>query len=387
MRIAFDGSTLTAGRTGVGYYTEHLLQHLASEVERTGDELIVISNTSIDTAHPLPRHVHVYARRQFPLRIGWLQVLASRVLKDVRPDVAHFTNGMVPPLTRVPTVVTIHDMSLQLHPQYHPLRRVLINRPLLAAAMRRAEQIVTVSHSARGDLLRLHAIEPQRVNVVHEAAGPDFQPIADRARLDRVRRRYGLPKHFVLYVGTIEPRKNLKRLMHAFTVARAQGLPYELVCVGPYGWWSRDLAGTIKRLGIGGIVHFTGYLPMTDLAAIYNLAEVFAFPSVYEGFGLPVIEAMACGTPVVTSSTSSLHEIASGAAETVDPYDTNAIAEALIRLARQPEWRQELATRGLARARRFSWARSAREMLEVYARAAGVPAVHELPMAVSGASS
>ena len=195
--------------------------------------------------------------------------------------------------------------------------------------MRAASSIVTVSHSARRDLLRLHGIDADRVSVVHEAAAPRFQPISDRARLDAARRRYELPPRFVLYVGTIEPRKNLPRLMQAFAAARAQGMPHELVCVGPYGWSSRDLTGVVERLGIRRVVHFTGYVAGEDLPALYNLGEVFAFPSVYEGFGLPVVEAMACGTPVMTSNTSSLDEIASGAAETVDPYDIDALAAAL----------------------------------------------------------
>lgn len=379
MRIAFDGTTLTAGRTGVGYYTEHLLQHLAREVERTGDELVVISNKAIDTAMPLPSHVRVYTSRQFPLRIGWMQLLASRVLDDVRPDVAHFTNGMIPPAAPSPTVVTIHDMSLRLHPRCHPVRRLVINRPLLSVAIRTASAIVTVSHSARRDLLRLHGIEPNRVSVVHEAAGPGFQPIGDRAWLEDVRRRYRLPERFVLYVGAIEPRKNLPRLMHAFQAARARGIPHALVCAGPYGWSSRDLEGVIDRLGLSDCVHFTGYVPVADLPAIYNLGEIFAFPSVYEGFGLPVVEAMACGTPVLTANTSSLDEIAAGAAETVDPYDTDAITDAIVRLARDADWRHELTTRGLARAGRFSWARTAREMLAVYSGAAGLSVPQPAP--------
>jgi glycosyltransferase involved in cell wall biosynthesis len=385
MRIAFDGTTLTAGRTGVGYYTEHLLHHLAREVEQTRDELVVISNQPIDTAVPLPKHVRVDTARQFPLRIGWMQLLASRALKDVRPDVAHFTNGMLPPSAPVPTVVTIHDMSLRLHPQCHPVRRLLINRPLLSLAIRSAARIVTVSHSARRDLLRLHGIDPNRVSVVHEAAAPRFHPIAERARLDDVRNRYGLPPRFVLYVGTIEPRKNLPRLIQAFAAARRQGMPHHLVCAGPYGWSSRDLTDVIDRLAVRHVVHFTGYVPVEDLPVIYNLGEMFAFPSVYEGFGLPVVEAMACGTPVITSNTSSLDEIASGAAETVNPYDVDALSAAFVRLARDAEWRHELSRRGLARARQFSWSRTAREMLAVYQRAAGrVPsetAPHVAPIA------
>lgn len=384
MRIAFDGTTLTAGRTGVGYYTEHLLHHLATEVEHSGDELVVISNKGIDTAKPLPKHVQVYTRRQFPLRIGWMQLRASRVLRDLQPDVAHFTNGMIPPGSPVPTVVTVHDMSLRLHPRCHPLRRLIINRPLNAVAIRTAAAIVTVSESARRDLLRLHpATDPDRVSVVHEAAAPRFVAVTDQPRLDAVARRYSLPAPFALYVGTIEPRKNLLRLMRAFAEARREGMRHELVCVGPYGWASRDLSSTINRLGIRAAVHFTGYVPVEDLPCIYNLAEMFLFPSVYEGFGLPVVEAMACGTPVITSNTSSLAEIATGAAETVDPYHVDAITAAMLRLARDPEWRAELAARGLVRAQRFSWTRTAREMLSVYRRAAGVTVKHALQVRVS----
>jgi glycosyltransferase involved in cell wall biosynthesis len=350
MRIAFDGTTLTPGRTGVGYYTEHLLQHLAREVEATGDELVVVSNRPLDTQAPLPPHVRVHQGHHFPIRIGWMQLRAARALDAIRPDVAHFTNGMIPFAPPVSTVVTIHDMSLKLYPQCHPIRRLLLNRPLMHVAMRQASAIVTVSNSTRRDLLRLHGVPADRVSVVHEAASPAFRPIHDRARLEQVRAKYGLPERFILYVGTIEPRKNLGRLMAAVAQARAAGMPHHLVCVGPYGWSSRDLGGLIERLALTPYVHFTGYVPFDDLPALYNLGELFVFPSLYEGFGLPVIEAMACGTPVVTANSSSLGEIAGDAAATVDPSSVEAIAQS------------------------FSWARTAREMLAVYQRAAGVTA-------------
>ena len=374
MRIAFDGTTLTPGRTGVGYYTEHLLQHLAREVEQTGDEIVVLSNQAVDTERPLPPHVRVHDGHRFPVRIGWMQLCASRALDAVRPDVAHFTNGMIPAGSPVSTIVTVHDMSLRLYPQCHPVRRLLLNRPLMHLAIRQAAAIVTVSHSARRDLLRLHGVAPERVSVVHEAASPAFRPISDPALLERVRAKYGLPSRFLLYVGTIEPRKNLSRLFDAFAAARAQGMPHHLVCVGPYGWSSSDLAGRIERLGVNDAVHFTGYVNFADLPALYNLGEFFVFPSLYEGFGLPVVEAMASGVPVITSNTSSLGEIAGDAAETIDPTSTDALADAIYRLATEPELRRELVRRGLERARTFSWERTAKEMLGVYHRAAGVAA-------------
>ena len=372
MRIAFDGTTLTPGRTGVGYYTEHLLHHLAREVETTGDELVVVSNQPIDTTHPLPRHVTVHDRHRFPLRIAWMQMLAGRVLEDVRADVAHFTNGMVPLGTGAARVVTIHDMSLKLYPKCHPMRRRVINRPLISVAARIADAVVAVSNSARDDLLRFHRIPADRISVVHEAAGPGFRPIRDRVLRARIRLRYGLPERFVLYVGAIEPRKNLPRLVEAFAQARRQGIAHELVCVGPYGWASRDLYDRVDRLGLRRVVHFTGYVPAEDLPVIYSLSEFFVFPSIYEGFGLPVIEAMACGTPVITSNTSSLLEIAAGAAETTDPYDAEALAAALVTLATSVDRRRDLAVRGVERAQQFSWTRTAQEMLTLYHRVAGV---------------
>ena len=370
MRIAFDGTTLTPGRTGVGYYTEHLLQHLAREVEATGDEIVVVSNQPIDTERPLPPHVRVHQGHRFPVRIGWMQMRAQRALDAVRPDVAHFTNGMMPIGSPVSTIVTIHDMSLRLYPRCHPVRRLVLNRPLMHVAIRQAAAIVTVSESARRDLLRFHGIPADRVSVVHEAASPAFRPIDDRALLDRVRSRYGLPSRFLLYVGTIEPRKNLSRLMEAFAQARRRGLTHHLVCVGPYGWSSRDLAGRIDQLGITDAVHFTGYAPFEDLPVLYNLGEFFVFPSLYEGFGLPVVEAMASGLPVITSNTSSLGEIAADAACTVDPASTDAIADAMVNVAGDEMLRRDLSARGLRRAQLFSWTQTAKEMLAVYHRAA-----------------
>jgi glycosyltransferase involved in cell wall biosynthesis len=222
--------------------------------------------------------------------------------------------------------------------------------------------------------------------VVPEAASPAFRPIADRARLEDVRARYRMPQQFLLYVGTIEPRKNLSRLMAAFADARRRGIPHHLVCAGPYGWSSRGLAGRIAQLGVADAVHFTGYVPFEHLPAIYNLAEFFAFPSLYEGFGLPVVEAMACGVPVLTSNTSSLGEVAGDAAETIDPASTDAVADAIVRLATSGDRRRDLAERGLARSRSFSWTQTARDMLAVYRRAAGLTARQMSPVSVEASA-
>src|SRR6185503_15423475 len=177
MRIAFDGTVLRPGRTGVGYYTEHLLRHLAHVA--ANDELIVVSNRAIDTTSPLPPRVRVATPSRAVPRMVWMQTLAVTALREVEADVAHFTNGMLPLLSPVPTVVTIHDMSLRLYPRYHPARRVLLNRPLVDVAARRADAIITVSESAKHDIVRYYNLGPERVHVVHEAAAPSFRPVRD----------------------------------------------------------------------------------------------------------------------------------------------------------------------------------------------------------------
>jgi glycosyltransferase involved in cell wall biosynthesis len=382
VRIAFDGTTLRPGRTGVGYYTEHLLRHLAPE--GAGDELILMSNRPVDTTGPLPQRVRVVVSPWRAPRMVWMQMLAPRTLRQLRADVAHFTNGMVPLASPVPTVVTIHDMSLTLYPRYHPPRRVLLNRPFVDLAARRADAIITVSQSAKRDIIRLYGLSPERVHVVHEAAAPSFRPVGDRAVLDRVRQRYALADRFILYVGTIEPRKNLPKLIEGFAARRTAGdLPHQLVCAGPYGWLSGDIAKKIRRLRVADAVRFTGYVPFDDLPALYNLAEMFVFPSLYEGFGLPVVEAMASGTPVITGHVPALAEVAGAAVEHVDSLDAGTLGDAMVALARNRERREHLISLGLARARMFSWERAARETLDVYRLAVNRAAGRAVPEAAA----
>jgi glycosyltransferase involved in cell wall biosynthesis len=199
--------------------------------------------------------------------------------------------------------------------------------------------------------------------------------VHDTAQLRQVRERYRLADRFILYVGTIEPRKNLPRLLEAFARRRIAGdLVHQLVCVGPYGWLSEDVERQIDRLGVRDAVRFTGYVPFDDLPAIYNLAEMFVFPSVYEGFGLPVVEAMACGTPVLTGPVAALAEVAGDAAERIDPLDADTLGEAIVRLAADRDRREALSKAGLERARAFSWQQAALDTLKVYRQVVARPA-------------
>jgi glycosyltransferase involved in cell wall biosynthesis/radical SAM superfamily enzyme YgiQ (UPF0313 family) len=378
MRIAYDGTTLQPFRTGVGYYTEHLLHHLAARLPDS--DLVVLSNRPPDLAQPLPSGVRVMTAGASLVRLAWMQTMAPWMVREAGADIAHFTNGMIPIASTVPTVVTIHDMSLTLFADTHPTRRLLLNRPLMRIAARKAAAIITVSHSAKRDIVRVYDTSPARVHVVHEAAAPMFRPVVEPHRLADLRERYGLPERFLLYVGAIEPRKNLPRLLAAFAARKRAGeLPHALVCVGPYGWRSRDLGARIEALGLSRDVHFTGYVPLEDLPGLYSLAELFVFPSLYEGFGLPALEAMACGTPAIVGRSSSLTEVAGDAVVSVDPLDEDAIGEALVALSRDEARRRDHAQRGLARAAEYSWDRAARETIAVYARVLAARAAERVP--------
>ena len=367
MRIAFDGTTLTPDRTGIGYYTEHLLSHLVAEF--TEDEWIVVSNQPLSLSDPLPTHRRLEARGGIPWRIPWIQLTAPRLLRQLGPDVAHFTNSICPLRSAVPTVLTIHDMSLELFPRLHPRRRRL-TRWLVRRCARRAQAVIAVSESSRRNICAILGVPSRQVVVVREAAAPAFRPIDDRETLRQVRSRYNLPERFLLHVGTIEPRKNLVSLVQAFPrVLEGENSELGLVLAGKWGWGIRQVRETIETLGLRSLVRLSGYVEFGDLPALYSLALATLYPSLHEGFGLPVVEAMACGCPVITSANSSLIEVAGEAALMLDGPNPTAIAAALRRLLDSQDLREELAGRSIEHARRFSWSRAASETHQVYEEA------------------
>ena len=367
MRIAFDGTTLTPDKTGIGYYTEHLLSHLVAEF--TEDEWIVISNQPLSLSDPLPTDRRLDARGRIPWRIPWIQLTAPRLLRQLGPDVAHFTNSICPLRSAVPTVLTIHDMSLELFPHLHPRRRRL-TRWLVRRCARRAQAVIAVSESRRRNICAILGVPSRQVVVVREAAAPAFRPINDRETLRQVRSRYNLPGRFLLHVGTIEPRNNLVSLVQAFArVLEGENSELGLVLAGKWGWGIRQVREKIQTLGLRSLVRLPGYVEFADLPALYSLAVATLYPSLHEGFGLPVVEAMACGSPVITSANSSLIEVAGEAALMLDGPDPTAIAEALRRLLDSQDLREELAGRSIEHARHFSWSRAAAETRQVYEQA------------------
>jgi glycosyltransferase involved in cell wall biosynthesis len=264
----------------------------------------------------------------------------------------------------------LHDVTFFLVPERYPLTRRLYFQGVTRASARLADALITPSEAVKGDVVRILHVPPERVTAVPEAAAPAYAPVDAPDALDRVRRKYRLPERYILSVGSLEPGKNRRRLIAACARLRERGIEHHLVISGQRAWRYEGELDVVQQLGLGDRVHVLGFVDEADMAALYSAAELLAFPSLYEGFGLPVLEAMACGTPVITSNVSALPEVAGDAALLVDPADVSALAESMERALTDQALRDDLRTRGLERARQFSWERAARETLAVYEKAA-----------------
>jgi glycosyltransferase involved in cell wall biosynthesis len=300
-------------------------------------------------------------------------------------DLLHVTYN-APPLSPCPTVVTIHDISFEHYPQFFSPRDRLILKTLAPLSARRAAHILTVSQHAKREIVERYGLSPDKITVTYEAAGEQFRPIADPASLQAVRAKYGIgDSPFALALGNLQPRKNIARLVTAFgqlvngqrsTVngQRSSETDYRLpitdnrslVVAGKAQWRESEVFQAVQRAGLAGRVVFPGYVDDADLPALYSAAAVFVYPSLYEGFGLPPLEAMACGTPVISSNAASLPEVVGDAALLIDPNDIAALAQALHNVLAEPALHADLRRRGFDRAAQFSWQRCAAETLAVY---------------------
>jgi glycosyltransferase involved in cell wall biosynthesis len=296
------------------------------------------------------------------------QVMLPARLVAQNVSLLHEPHYVLPPLVPCRAVVTIHDCIHLMFPQYLPNRLAYgYARATLWTAARRAERIFTVSETSKADILRYCDVAAERIIVVYNAIDDRFATPPEPEAIERVRERYQLHGPFALYVGNIKPHKNLERLIDAFDLVRRGGFErLELLIIGDQISKYPRLRRAVDKHKLHKHVRFLGFVADDTLAALYRLATVFVFPSLYEGFGLPPLEAMASGTPVVTSNRSSLPEVVGDAAVLVDPYSAASIAEGIQQVLSDPELRRSLSARGLARAREFSWDASIRRVHEVY---------------------
>lgn len=368
MMITVDVSAAVNGRAGLGRYAEMLAVALA---HAHPDQVRLFANLT-PAARSLPRLDGLPMRT---IRAGykpWRMAVWMGQLMGVgfnwlvgKTALYHATEHLLVPLWGVPCVLTVHDLIYHLFPEHHKW----LNYRFLNAAMplfvRRADHIIAISQSTKRDLMRLYGTPEDKISVVYEAAAPGFIPQPPN-RVAAVRERLGLPERYLLAVGTIEPRKNYARLVEALAILRRDDPDLRLVIAGSEGWLTGGFHRALEEHEQSRAVIRPGWVTDEDLPSLYAGATALVLPSLYEGFGLPVLEAMAVGTPVACSHTSSVGEIAGDAALTFDPENTGEMVEVLRRLLRDGDRRESLREKGYARAAEFSWARAAKETWAVY---------------------
>jgi glycosyltransferase involved in cell wall biosynthesis len=368
MAIYIDVSSAVHAKAGIGRYAGSLAQAL---IARDPERFALFYNRTRDSVRPeglesVPARTIRAGYKPWRMAV-WMGQLAGIGFDRIVPyaELFHATEHLLPPLRGVPTVLTVHDMIFKLFPQHQKRLNYWYLNATMPLYCRRADAIITVSESSKRDIVAQYGLGPARVNVIYEAAAPEFAP-ASPAAVDDVRRRYGLPECYMIHVGTIEPRKNLSRLVEALQRLRQAGLTIPLVVVGSKGWLYDDFFRRLERSNVRDEVYFPGYVPSADLPLIYSAATMAVMPSVYEGFGLPVLEAMGCGTPVVSSSASSLPELGGDAARYFDPYDVEAMAGVIHQVWSDEPLRDRMREMGLVQAAKFSWDKAAEQTWAVY---------------------
>jgi glycosyltransferase involved in cell wall biosynthesis len=374
VRIAINAALAGPHATGIGVYAWSLARALPRiDADRHSYDIFVggMPEDAEGSEHST-EHVrcHVVQADSSVRRLAWDSWGVGRAAQRSGADVLHSTSSYLPWAPPCPCVLTVHDLAIYRYPGAFRLANRTAGRRLFELSLQRAALLIAPSEATRRDVVALCGVHPEQVAVIPEAADCIFQPDIDARDLDRVRERYGLRRPYVLSVATAEPRKNLVRLLAAFRAIQAT-LPFAcmLVLVGQEGWLTGALASEARALMRAGLLRMTGYVPRSDLPALYGGASVFAYPSLYEGFGLPVLEALACGAPALTSNCSSLPEVAGDAALLLDPTSTEALAAGLYALLTDAPRADDLRRRGPAQAARFTWEAAAEATLQVYARA------------------
>jgi len=347
---------------GANGYIYHLLRHLDGLGGRYRYTAF-LSDRRFRTSGRMALYFARWPAHGPAARIMWEQIAQPVVLRQKRMDLAHGLAFVAPLLSPCPTVITVFDLSFLRFPDAFRRANRTYLRIFTPLSARRARRVIAISEHTKRDVVRFLSIPADRVDVIHCGVDAAFHPRPGE-EVQAFRQRRGLPERFILFVGTLEPRKNVQRLVEAY--AQIRDLGAGLVLVGGKGWLYEDIFASVERLGLSDAVLFAGYVPAEELPLWYSAADLFVFPSLYEGFGLPPLEAMACGTPVISSNAASLPEVIGEAGLMVAPQDVEGLAAAMRRVLTDRDLRAQLREQGLQQARRFSWEKTARQTVEVY---------------------
>lgn len=366
MRVGIDATSLRRKITGLEYYTLNLIRSLLS-YDASGEYVVFFRrevHKDLLKFSAKAKYAVCPVDDQIFCEQVWLPIVCSREGLDCMHYPAFppglFASGKI--------VMTVHDAVMWKYPETLSWKNVTYVRPLTSLGLKKAAAVITVSESSKKDLISYAGIPEKAIFNTGESINASFRVIDDKESLASIRKKYSLPQRFILSVGSIEPRKNIISLLRAYRDLKIQDAlaGASLVLVGREAWGTGSFRAEVESLGITGEITYTGYVPSDDLVKIYNMADVFVFPSIYEGFGLPPLEAMACGVPVITSNSSSLPEVVGDAALLVDPKNVEELAGSIKRVLGDPALRDDLSRRSCARAARFNWEEVVRKTVEAY---------------------
>lgn len=376
MRIGINARCLQRSRAGIAQYVYYLLLYLKAVARKNQYILFLGSNNyifeDIESLDFLCDVSKLSTKNQL-FKIAWQHLYLPARIKNIGIDVFHEPTFVAPYFKKCPTVITIHDLSYKLLPDCYTLRNRLYLEWLMERSINSSDKIIAISENTKKDLLLNYRIKEEKVKVVYEGVDEVFCPVADLndGSIDMVKAKYGIKGDFILMVSLISPRKNMVNLIRAFSMLKKKRrISHQLVIVGKKGWLYKEVFEEAVASGYEKDIIFCNFVPQYDLVSLYNAAAVFVYPSLYEGFGLPLLEAMACDCPVVASNCSSIPEVCADAALLVDPHDPAAFADALFRILFDMALRRSLIEKGRARVSVFSWEKTAEETVKIYSSAA-----------------
>ncbi len=360
---------------GIHQYSKALLTHLPSE-STAFDFHAFLMDRDFTPPEAITAHRATHLSPHPLNRILWEQTQVAWLSKRLKLQLLHGFAYALPLALSIPTVVTVHDLTFLHFPDAFPKSKRLYLTRITAQSCRRSEIVIADSKATARDIETLLQIPAENISVIYPGVDPRYRRLP-KAQVEAYRRRKGWPTQFLLMVGTLEPRKNHLGLLEAYSIYRKMAQhPLPLLIGGGKGWRYKQIFESVQERQLEDHVHFLGFVPWEDLPWLYNAATLFIYPSRYEGFGFPVVEAMRCGVPVITSTVSSLPEVAGDAAITVDPDDHESLANAIWELTEaQPEQRETLSERGIKHAQRFQWSQTALQTARVYARVLNIPHV------------
>lgn len=356
MRIGIDIQTTLGQKTGFGFYVENLVRELKKNKSRYSYSCLA------------PKTDHDFSA---PERFLWDQIGVPIQASREHVDLLHQPTFSAPIIYNRPVVVTVHDLIAVHFGEDIPFWSRQYFARWMPFSYRFADHIIAVSNHTKKDIVNLLKVPEDKITVIYEAAEKMFTPINDKPALDKVREKYHLPLKFFLHVGTLNPRKNLEFLVTVYSEIAKKYPDYQLVIAGKKGWHYENLLLQVKRLGLENKINFIGYIDDEDKVAIYNAATLLVFPSVYEGFGLPPLEAMASGLPVVASNRSSIPEVVGDGGILADPTDVKSWVGAISSLIESPQKLRDLSAKGIKQAQRFSWEKTAQQTIDVYDKVLG----------------